>query len=104
MHPFTLAVNLFRGGPQRTQYRFSHSQSHFSLAREDILCPSLVQGRAFTHIGRAREDPDCRIQASGQADHLGTGMQAGSAENEAASAAYPGTLQDPAVACIAVYR
>ena len=104
MNPFTLAVNLFRGGPQRTQYHFGHSQSHFALAREDILRPSLVQGRAFTYIGRASEDPDSRVQPPCQANHLGTGVQAGSAENEAASAAHPGTLQGLAVACIAVDR
>src|SRR5215510_13557888 len=74
MNPFTLAVNLFRGGPQRTQYRCVHRQSHFSLAREDIFCASLVQGKAFTHIGRAREDPDSRVQLSCQADHLSTGL------------------------------
>src|SRR4029450_9503226 len=102
MHPFTLTVNLFRGGSQRTQYRFGHSQSHFPLTREDILRPSPAQVRAFTHIGRASEDPDSRVQLPCQADHLGTGMQASSAENEAASAAYPGTMQDLAMACIAV--
>src|SRR5262249_1972447 len=104
MDPFTFAVNLFRGGPQQTQYCFGHSQSHFSLTREDILRPSLVQGRAFTYIGRASEDPDSRVQLACQANHLSTGMQARSAENEAASAAHPGTLQDLAGVCIAVYR
>src|SRR5262249_3523286 len=104
MDPVAFLIDLVWGCPQCPQDGFREGQGDFPLTRVHAVRPGLVQGRNLTHISRASEDPDGRVQLPGQPDDPGTGRHTSGAENEAASPAYAGTLQRLTVARVAVYR
>ena len=104
MDPVTFPIDLVWSGPQRPQHGLRQGQSHFPLTREHALCPGLVESGKIADTGGTGEDPDARVQVTGQPDDLCAGLHTGSAQDEAPGPLDSGPLQRLMVARIAVYR